>query len=120
MLNSKHEGMIRGFYHLAESWYGEANLINRHDGLVDEVMIGFYGPDGDKGTTGEFSVRWERLRGNLVPKLCVWDDAWEALTHFTDLLAEVAELDNSNPSPNDFCELLKGLGMKDLTPRTRS
>jgi len=51
---AKHDGMIRGFYHLAEAWYADANLTNRGGGLIDEVMIGFYGPDGDQGTSGEF------------------------------------------------------------------
>lgn len=116
--NSKHDGMIRGYYHLAEAWYADANLANRRDGLLDEVMIGFYAPNGDGGTTGEFSVTWTRLSGNtLTPRLEVFDDSWEALSHFSDLLAEMAKLNDTDPSPSDFCELLKRLGMKDLTPR---
>jgi hypothetical protein len=114
---SKHDGMIRGFYHLKEAWYADANLNNRSDGLVDEINIGFYGPDGDQGTTGEFAVRWTELGGGVVPQLCVYDDAWEALTHFSDLLEEMAKLNYKNPSATDFCELLKRLGVKDLTPR---
>jgi hypothetical protein len=117
---AKHDGMIRGFYHLAEAWYADANLKNRYDGLIDEVMIGFYGPDGDQGTSGEFAVKWEHLGGKLTPQLCVYDDAWEALTHFSDLLAEMAKLDKMSPSPVEFCELLKRLGIKDLTPRDSS
>ena len=117
---AKHEGMIRGFYHLSEARYADANLTNRYDGLIDEVMIGFYGPDGDQGTSGEFAVKWEHLGGKLTPQLCVYDDAWDALTHFSDLLAEMAKLDKMSPSPAEFCELLKRLGMKDLTPRDSS
>lgn len=113
---SKHNGMIRGFYHLSEAWYADANLKNRRDGLIDEVMIGFYGPDGDQGTSGEFAVRWKMIGGKLTPKLEVYNDAWEALTHFYDLLAEMAS-DPENPTPAEFCELLKRLGLKDLTPR---
>ena len=114
---SKHEGMIRGFYHLKEAWYADVNLCNRFDGLIDEVLIGFYGPDGDQGTSGEFAIKWTELGGKLVPQLCVYDDAWDALTHFYDLLDAMKELNNTNPSPTDLCELLKRLGMKDLTPR---
>jgi hypothetical protein len=119
-IKAKHEGMVRGFYHLSEAWYADANLTNRYDGLIDEVMIGFYGPDGDQGTSGEFAVKWENLCGKLAPQLCVYDDAWEALTHFSDLLAEMAKLDKMSPSPEEFCELLQRLGMKDLTPRDSS
>ena len=114
---AKHEGMIRGFYHLAEAWYADANLKNRYDGLIDEVMIGFYGEKGDRGTSGEFTVRWTELCGKLTPQLCVYDDGWDALSHFSDLLAEMAKLDSESPSPAEFCELLKRLGIKDLTPR---
>ena len=114
---SKHDGLIRGFYHLAEAWYADANLTNRRDGMIDEVMIGFYGPKGDQGTSGEFSVKWEHLGGKLTPQLCIYDDGWGALSYFSDLLAEMAKLDSESPSPLEFCELLKRLGIKDLTPR---
>ncbi len=114
---AKHDGLIRGFYHLAEAWYADANLKNRYDGLIDEVMIGLYGPDGDQGTSGEFVVKWEHLGGKLTPRLCVYDDGWDALSHFSDLLAEMAKLDSESPSPLEFCELLKRVGIKDLTPR---
>ena len=117
---AKHDGMIRGFYHLSEAWYADAILTNRYDGLIDEVLIGFYGPDGDQGTSGEFAVKWEHLGGKLAPQLCVYDDAWEALSHFSDLLAEMAKLDSGSPSPTEFCELLTRLGIKDLTPRASS
>ena len=117
---AKHEGMIRGFYHLSEAGYADANLTNRYDGLIDEVTIGFYGPDGDQGTSGEFAVKWKLLGGKLTPQLCVYDEAWDALTHFSDLLAEMAKLDKISPSPAEFCELLKRLGIKDLTPRASS
>ena len=117
---AKHEGMIRGFYHLSEAWYADANLTNRYDGLIEEVMIGFYGPDGDQGTSGEFAVKWEHLGGKLTPQLCVYDDAWDTLTHFSDLLAEMAKLDKMSPSPAEFCELLTRLGIKDLTLRDSS
>ena len=117
---AKHDGMIRGFYHLSEAWYADANLTNRYDGLIEEVMIGFYGPDGDQGTSGEFAVKWEHLGGKLTPQLCVYDDAWDTLSHFSDLLAEMAKLDSESPSPLEFCELLTRLGIKDLTLRDSS
>lgn len=114
---NKYKEMIRGFYHLKEAWYGDANLANRHDGLVDEVMIGFYGPDGEAGTTGEFCIQWIDLKGKACPQLQVFDDAWDALAYFSDLLEEMAKFDNKTPSPTEFCGILKRLGIKDLTPR---
>jgi hypothetical protein len=119
-IKAKHEGLIRGFYHLSEAWYADANLTNRYDGLIDEVMIGFYGPDGDQGTSGEFAVKWKHLGGKLTPQLCVYDDGWDALSCFEDLLAEMAKIDKMSPSPAEFCELLTRLGIKDLTPRDSS
>lgn len=116
---AKHDGMIRGFYHLSEAWYAEANFKDRTDGMVDNINIGFYSPDGNGGTTGEFTVRWAELGGKLVPQLCVFDDAWEALTYFSDLLRDMAVIDNGNISPKGFCIILKRLGIKDLTPREK-
>ena len=114
---SKHDGMIRGFYHLSAAWYADANLKDRTDGLIDNVMIGFYGENGNEGTTGEFAVDWKMLGGDLTPQLKVFSDSWETLTHFSDLLAEMAKLDGTDPAPKEFCEVLIRLGLKDLTPR---
>jgi len=116
---NKHEGKIRGFYHLSEAWYADANLKNRSDKIVDQVMIGFFGSYGEGGTTGEFAIEWHDIGGKTHPRLQVFDDAWEALTHFSDLLVEMAKLDNTDPTPAEFCKLLIQLGIKDLTPRTR-
>lgn len=116
--NSKHDGMIRGFYHLSESWYGEANLKRTcANDMVDSVAIGFYEDNGESGTTGEFAVTWNMLGNKLVPFLKVYDDAWDALAFFSDVLAEMAKLDDKNTSPQEFCEMLKRQGIKDLTKR---
>jgi hypothetical protein len=119
--NVKHKEMIRGFHHLREAWYSADSLKTRNDDIVDQVTIGFYERDSNTGTTGEFCVRWIELdRGKAVPQLRVFDDAWSALAHFSDLLAEMAKLNDTSPSPLEFCELLKRLGLKDLTLRTKS
>ena len=118
---NKHDGMIRGFHHLNSAWYAEAcKTANRS--YEDQVMIGFYHENGEGGTTGEFAVEWHKLYPNdptkpLAPCLCVYDDAWEALSHFSDLLAAMALLDHKDPTPEQFCSLLVGLGMKNITPR---
>ena len=110
--------MIRGFYHLSEAWYGESHLKNRDD-VIDEINIGFFGPEGKGGTTGEFTIRWESVGGKVVPRLCVYSDGWEALAYFSDLLAALARIDSIDPPSTAVCRILKRLGIKDLTPRKR-
>jgi len=108
-----HNGDIRGFYHLKESWYAEANFKNRD--FIDEVMLGFYDPKG--GTSGEFAIKWHMLNEKEVPCLECFDDAWHALCEFKDVLEKLAELDSLNPTPKEVCQLLLNLGFKDLTER---
>jgi hypothetical protein len=114
---NKHKDMIRGFCHFSEAWWADANMSYREDSFIDEIMLGFYGPGGDSYTTGEFGVRWTKIAGKLMTRLEVYDDAWETLAHFSDLLAEMAKLNGTDPTPAEFCKILKRLGIKDLTPR---
>ncbi len=61
-----HEGMIKGFHHQSRAWYGKKLLaLDREECHVDEIMIGFYAPEG--GTTGEFAVRWMDLGHEITP-----------------------------------------------------
>jgi hypothetical protein len=106
-----HSGCERGFHHVSKAWYGATALRDAVE--ADEVMVGFYHPEG--GTTGEFGVRWIPLDGDIVPKLEVFDDAWHALYQFQDLLKALAETDKENITPTQFCELLLSIGIKDLT-----
>ena len=108
-----HEGCIRGFILLSEAWYAHANL--RGSDVIDEVSFGHYALEG--GTTGEMSVRWSELGGKKVPKLECFDDGWHSLSTFTDLIAEMGNIDNENITPKDFCSLLTRLGFADMTPR---
>lgn len=105
-MKDKHEGTVRGFHSLNRAWYA------KKDGLP-EVMIGLYDPDG--GTSGEFAIRWKNLDNRLVPQLQVFDDAWDALTKFKDLLDKLAEIDNTNIQEMELCNLLEDLGIEDLT-----
>jgi hypothetical protein len=108
-----HEGDFRGFYHLSEAWYGPSNLVNSK--YTDEVNFGFFCPDG--GTSGEMAMRWQELGGKDVPELTCFSDAWNTLASFPDLIAAMGELDDTDPTPKQFCALLMQLGFKDLTPR---
>ena len=110
---NKHRDCKRQFRQLSECWYADANIYGTS--LVDQVNVGFYHPDG--GTTGEFQITWEVLAGKLVPHLKAFDDAWDALIHFDDVLKSMADFDDKNISPKDFCALLSALGIENATPK---
>jgi hypothetical protein len=79
-----------------------------------KVMVGMYHPEG--GTSGEFEFEWIDLG---MPKLCVrlkcFDDAWDSLLQFKDLLHKMAELDDKNIEEPEFCKVLDELGIIDIT-----
>lgn len=112
---NKHKDMIRGFYHHNESYY--AGVLPVIGGGVDQVMFGYYKPEG--GSSGEMSMQWERLGGKVVPQLRCYDDAWDALSRFGDLIRRLADFDEKNISPSEFCNILKECGFQDLTHRER-
>jgi hypothetical protein len=107
-----HDGDVRGFYHLKESWYGAANL---NGDVLDEVNFGLYSPDG--GTSGEMCMEWKELGGQVVPYLIVFDDAWHTLWTFRDLLKRLAGEEGSLIGPKEFCAILSSLGFVDKTLR---
>ena len=109
-----HNGDIRGFYHLSESWYAEASLKNTT--YIDEVMLGFY-PVNGRGTSGEFAIRWMILNNRKVPYIECFDDSWHTLNEFKDVIEKLAEIDGLNATPKKICHLLLSLGFKDMTPR---
>jgi len=112
-LSGKHAECRRQFIHLSRAWYGATRLHRDHD-YVDEITIGMYYPGG--GTTGEFTIRWIRMSHKNVPLLCVYNDAWDALWEFRDVLAELTGFDGRNVSPEEICELLLRCGIEDKTP----
>ena len=97
----------RGFFWTEKAWY--AKSINDQD-----VMFGMYG-DGD-GLYGEMAMEWEELGGKEVPKLQVYNDGWEVLVSFQDLLQRLAGVNGENITQGQFVEILKGCGFEDLTP----
>lgn len=111
--DSKHEGCRRQFVQLSRAWYADVCLPMKD--AVDEVNVGFFAPDGS--TTGEFCVKWIDLGSHgLAPRLEVFNDAWDALWQFRDVLEKMAGVDGQDISPEEFCELLKSCGVKDATP----
>lgn len=101
-----HDGMIRGFHWSNKAWYSD--VIKQ-----PEIIFGMYSPDG--GTSGEMSIRWIELSRKLTPKLECFDDAWNALSMFTDLIEEMGKVDSEDITDQDFVDMLKNLGFKDLT-----
>ena len=97
----------RGFYWIQKAWYAKS-INDQH------IMFGMYG-EGD-GIYGEMAMEWEELGGKEVPKLKVYDDGWEVLASFQDLLQRLAEVDNQNITQGQFVEILNGCGFEDLTP----
>ena len=111
-MTDKHEGCIRGFVIRSEAWYGK--LVHER-GTIDEIMIGMYHTEG--GTTGEFAVKWSIVGSEPTPRLEVFNDAWDALMRFDDLLRWMASVDDKHISPQDFAAALRMLGIRDLTER---
>ena len=113
---SKHDGGVRSFHHTSAAWYGESAM--KCTSYDDEIIIGIYHAEG--GTTGEFIVRWMQLGGESTPQLQAFNDSWEVLgLRFNDLLFAMAEIDDKRVTPDEFCELLKGLGIEDWTAYTQ-
>ncbi|MCK5602949.1 hypothetical protein KAR91_13790 [Candidatus Pacearchaeota archaeon] len=110
-MGKDHKGDVKGFTHLSKSWYGEANL--RNSKYTDEIMIGFYSPEG--GTSGEFGVRWQQLGGKSTPQLQVFNDGWHAFAEMPELISRLKELDDMHVTPDDLSKILIDIGFKDLT-----
>ena len=107
----KHDGCRRGFHWLSKAWYAEATL--RGSETIDEIMLGFYASEG--GTTGEMCIRWEDCAGKSTPRLIVFNDAWDALACFRDVIEALADLDSTDPPPEEIALLLLECGFADLT-----
>ena len=108
-----HSYSKRQFIQLSRSWYADAILKNKPEDFVDDITVGFYTNDG--GTTGEFTFEWLKFGHKVFVKLVAYDDSWSALYQFSDLLEAMAEIDDENISPKDFCKLLISLGIEDNT-----
>lgn len=106
-----HEGDIKAFTQLSKAWYGPANL--NCSNIRDSVTFGFYAPEG--GTSGEISVDWISLSGNIVPEMRIFSDSWSALSNMHDLIDLLGTHDDEDSSPEEFCEFLLQCGFVDKT-----
>ncbi len=119
-MSKDHDGDLKQYILVSEAWYADTSLTGEY---VDEVQFGFYAPEG--GTSGEMGMRWHDLsrpyiEGDrcIVPRLECYNDAWHALAQFKDVIDMLAEVDDVNISPKDFCHILDQCGFTDATPRT--
>ncbi|MCY8737528.1 hypothetical protein MOD71_18655 [Bacillus haynesii] len=101
---------VKGFYHLADSWYRE-ELKNAP--YVDVITIGLY--EDDNGTDGEFEIKWSKLNNEIVAHLEAFNDSWVALNQCLDLIQSLK--DAKNITPDECVKLLLKLGYKDYTNR---
>ena len=103
----------KGFYWLSRAWYAE--VIGKNEDEEDDIVFGLYDEEG--GTTGEVNVVWVRIRDykRPVPKLVAYDDGWEVLFSFSELIQKMRKYDSKSMSPGKFVNLLKECGFKDLT-----
>lgn len=114
-----HTGDQKGYVHVSATRAGAWSLSRQgqNGGLRDEVLFGFYDPDG--GSSGELSMRWRSLsqagHERSLPYLHGWNDGWHALFQFQDVLAALAEVDEEDITPQEFCRILDRCGFTDLT-----
>lgn len=104
-----HEGCKRAYIRSSKAFYAKTFPNEKIN-----VVIGMYHPDG--GTSGAFEVEWVDLGSHeLCARLKCFDDAWDALAQFKDLLHKMAELDDQNIQEPEFCSVLDELGIIDIT-----
>ena len=105
--------MKRGFTVLSKSWYADACL----DGVdhVDEIKFGLYNDNGDSGSdcAGEMAMKWHKTPA--APRLEAFDDSWAVLATFTDVIKAMGRKNDLNITPDQFAEILVGLGFEDRT-----
>jgi len=104
--------MKRGFFWTSKAWYAKSALEGRSG---PDIMFGLY--DGKDGwTTGQMAMRWHPLCGKMVPRLEVFNDGWNVLKGFKDVIDALALKNNDNISEGEFIDLLLRCGFEDLTP----
>lgn len=108
-LSRIHKGGSRAYIRSSKAYY--AKLLNE----PISIMIGIYYPDG--GTTGEFEIKFIELLKNhpLSAQLKAFEDSWNVLYLFSDLLEKMSEISGQEIQEPEFCEILDSLGIIDIT-----
>lgn len=107
-ITDHHGEDYRTFIHLSRAWYGPSSLAMAD--YVDEVMLGFH----EAG--GEIAMRWYVLSNTPTPRLELFNDSFRALAQMPDLVQALAEADNVDFAPDEFCWMLSRMGFRDATP----
>jgi len=110
-ISGGHGECYRGFQQFSKAWYSKAALDGRN--ILDEVCFGFYHPEG--GTTGEMNVEWKKINSVWTPRLKAFNDSWGALSQFHDLINAMGEQNDQDLKPDEFCEILRRCGFRDMT-----
>lgn len=77
-----------------------------------EIMIGMYCDDGS--CISEMKVEWEVIRNKLVPRLKIFDDAWDVLYKFKPLLKTLSKYTDKNISQQQFISILQQHNFSEL------
>lgn len=83
-------------------------------GCMDEVMLGVQCIEG--GTLGELAIRWHTLGGKPVPRLEVYNDAWQIMQTptFAAVMKELTQMSrHHDPMPDEVSALLIAHGFTD-------
>ena len=107
---------IRGFYIHSESYYAKSACLR--DNLEEEIMFGMY-DDNDQGCAYELTARWHSLSHGPSIRIDVFYDAFKAFYDFKALFEDLADRHDDMLTKDEFVELLKKHGFKDLTKRER-
>lgn len=93
-----------------EAWYKDVVLGEPH------IYVGMYYESGD--CEGEFKIEWNKIGIQLR----AFDDSWEILNKMPELIDLMGriQIEELKPTIEEFAEMLKGIGFKDLTERERS
>lgn len=113
---AKHEGYERCFNQLSRTWHGNYTKRNhKYDGEYDDIIyVGFYHPEG--GISGEFRFNFGSfISGGDYIEMVSYNDSWSSLFYFSDLIEEMAVIDDKDVTPDEFVRILIGLGIKDRT-----
>ena len=101
------EKSIKAFTIPYEAWYKNVILGEPH------IYVGMYYESG--GGDGEFKIVWD----NIGIQLRAYDDSWEVLNNMSELIKLMSRIhiEELNPTIEEFAEMLKDVGFKDITER---
>lgn len=107
---SEHEGQLQ-FRQLSKCWYGEACL--RGSDYTDQVSFGLYYPEW--GCYSEALFKWFDLGWKSTPRIELFSDGWRLFRDAPGLALALADINDTDPNPEEICSLLAHIGFTDTT-----